>query len=544
MIKTLCFYLLFLSILLSCDRIWDRYEPVLQEKPDSALRELLSINPEHLLSPKEKADYHLLLCMALDKSYIDLSTDSLIMPAVKYYANRQPVKKRMMAYYYLGRLQSNGHRLAEASFSFEKAEKYALLENDAHYLGLIYRNLGYLYEYAFDYQQVVANFEKSLYYFILADEKIYLDNARLELAIAYNNNTQPDNSERLFQYLMQQDTMDSSLRDRVHLSYARKLSGMGNEYAKEAYSFFNKADRNKFSSSDFGAMAVSAFLSGDTLASRHYLSIADSLSTTDTEKAAIDFFRFRLAYNNGKNRQAISYLQNAVHCQDSLLHIMLNQSVSAARSAFFKNEAEKQWQRNQIQRGILFTVIAIGILAILLLAIRHKNRIQNDMALIGETRQKLEITYRERDLLANSIISHQINELHLITEEYYKSDSPTRKEKYFRAFEKTLDEFRRHDSDLVNLEQSVNQFKGNAMQLLREEFPGETRHFYRMCTFYFAGFPYDLIHLLTKSTVPTLKAGKSHIKKQILSSDAPHKELFLALLDSAEKKPAGRPKKA
>ena len=163
---------------------------------------------------------------------------------------------------------------------------------------------------------------------------------------------------------------------------------------------------------------------------------------------------------------------------------------------------------------------------------------------MSDIRQKLEMEREERNLLANSIIIQQVNALHLLTEEYYKSESRSRREKYFKAFDKTLDEFRRHDSELKDLEQSVNQLKGNALYLLREEFPNETRHFYRMCTFYFAGFPYNLIHLLTKSSVSTLKAGKSHIRKRFMDSEAPHKDLFLTLLDSAERRPPGRPRQS
>ncbi len=536
-------YLLLLTIFCSCNSLWNRYESVLKDYPDSALALLTKIDPIELLSSREKADYSLLLSMALDKCYIDIASDSLITPAVSYYAKHKPLKKRMLAYYYLGRVQSNAHSIADASFSFEKAEGIAHRILDYHYLGLINQQLGDLYAYTYDREHLVFYYKQALAWFEKDGNPLYSDNARIELAIAYNNNNQPEDSEALFQKLLKKDSLDSYLRGRVFLSYARKLSEQGEAHAHDAMSFFKKGDINTFSATDFGAMAMSAALSGDTVASRHYFSIADSIAFTKAEIVALDFFHYKVHHYLGNDSQAIRFLEHSVSAQDSILRTLLNQSVSAARSAYFKNEAEKQRQQNQVQRGILFAVTAIGLLVILLLAIRHRNRIRDDMVLIGETRQKLEASYRERDLLANSIIRHQVNELHLLTEEYYNSDGITRREKFFRTFEEKLDEFRRHDSDLVNLEQSINQFKGNAMQLLREEFPGETRHFYRMCTFYFAGFPYDLIHLLTKSTVPTLKAGKSHIKKQILSSDAPHKELFLSLLDSAEKKPAGRPKK-
>ncbi len=538
------FILFFYCFFSSCSfSIWDRYESLIQENPDSALTSLLSIDPERIHSSREKADYYLLLSMNLDKCYIDIASDSLITPAVSFYAKHRPLRKRMLAYYYLGRVQSNAHELIEASLSFETAEQYALQIQDNHYLGLIYQNLGDLYNYTFDQEHMVEYSKKALSAFQDSGEKLYIDNARLELALAYNSNNQVEMSEELFQDIISDDSIDQSIKKWAYRSYARLLANKDSDFAQQALSYFKKGDFSSYFATDYGAMATSTFFTGDTVLSRRYFSIADSLSKTDTEKAALDFFRYRISHFEGNDFLAVHYLEKSVTVQDSILRVLLNQSVSAARSAYYKNEAEKQLQRNRIQAGILVFVIACGILIILWLVLRHRNRIRNDMALIGEARQKLEESYHERNLLANSIINHQINELHLLTEEYYKSDSPARREKYFRAFEKRLDEFRRHDADLKGLEQSVNQLKGNAMKLLREEYPNETRHFYRMCTLFFAGLPYDMIHLLTKSSIPTLKAGKSHIRKQILSSNTPHQELFLSLLDSAEKKPAGRPKK-
>lgn len=535
--------LLLLTIFNSCNNIWNKYEPILRDYPDSTLALLTKIAPNIFLSSREKADYSLLLSMALDKCYIDIVSDSLITPAVSYYAKHKPLRKRMLAYYYLGRVQSNANAITEASFSFEKAEGIAYRIQDYHYLGLINQQLGDLYAFTYDREHLVFYYKRALEWFEKDNNPLYIDNARIELAIAYNNNNQPEDSEALFQELLKHDSLNSYLRGRVFLSYARKLSEQGQAHAHEALLFFKKGDINTYGATDFGAMAMSAALSGDTIACRHFFSIADSMAVTETDRVALDFFRYKVHHHLGNDSQAIRFLERSVTVQDSILRVLLNQSVSAARSAYYKNEAEKQLQRNRIQTGILVFVIACGILIILWLVLRHRNRIRNDMALIGEARQKLEESYHERNLLANSIINHQINELHLLTEEYYKSDSPARREKYFRAFEKRLDEFRSHDADLKGLEQSVNQLKGNAMKLLREEYPNETRHFYRMCTLFFAGLPYDMIHLLTKSSIPTLKAGKSHIRKQILSSNTPHQELFLSLLDSAEKKPAGRPKK-
>ncbi len=531
-----------LVALCSCNRLWKHYEPLVREQPDSALALLRSMNPDRMLSRRERADYFLLLSMAMDKCYIDLTSDSLIKPAVVYFEHRLPKKKRMLAYYYWGRVQSNAHHLAEASLSFDKAGDLALQLGDYLYLGLANQQLGDLYAASYDREHLVSFYERALSAFEQSGKQNYIDNARLELATAYNNNGQREESEALFQSLLQQDSLDIDLRKELYLSYARRLGGMDNNHGEEAYAYFQKADLETFDVSDLGAMAVMAYFAGDVTTSARLMARADSLATTGRDKASVSFDRFRIAHRQGNDTEAIDYLQDAVTIQDSILQQALNQSVSHARSRFFREEAEKQQRRNQTQALFFVLLATFGISTFLIFVHNHRRRIQEDMASLEDIRLQIEAEKEGRAQLANAILAHQMNELNLISEEYFKSDGRARRETYFRAFEKKLDAFRENNADLQELEQSVNMLKDNAIGLLREEIPGQSRHFYKMCTMFFAGFPYDLIHLLTNSSIPTLKATKSHYKKQIQASDAPHRELFLSLLDSAAKKPAGRHK--
>ena len=53
-------------------------ESYIEEDPKRALEEIRNITPDNLLSPRTKAKHALLHSMALDKNYIDLTTDSII----------------------------------------------------------------------------------------------------------------------------------------------------------------------------------------------------------------------------------------------------------------------------------------------------------------------------------------------------------------------------------------------------------------------------------------------------------------------------------
>ena len=106
-------YILFAAVLLlSCGareikdarKILDNVESFIQERPDSALSVLEGIDKSNLNNKELKARHGLLLSMALDKNFIDLTSDSLIAPVVKYYEGTKDYDHLFKAYYYLGRI--------------------------------------------------------------------------------------------------------------------------------------------------------------------------------------------------------------------------------------------------------------------------------------------------------------------------------------------------------------------------------------------------------------------------------------------------------
>ena len=92
-------------------------ETCMNEYPDSALTILKSIVQTDLQSEEHRARYALLYSQALDKNYIDLTSDSLINIAVDYYKNRDDVKAKFLSYYY------NVYNLTQATLAYMEAEQ-------------------------------------------------------------------------------------------------------------------------------------------------------------------------------------------------------------------------------------------------------------------------------------------------------------------------------------------------------------------------------------------------------------------------------------
>ena len=75
-------------------------ESIIEDDPGKALEMLRAIAPEELGSGRNRARHALLHSMALDKNYIDLTTDSIIAPAVAYFRRHGSADERMKTQYY------------------------------------------------------------------------------------------------------------------------------------------------------------------------------------------------------------------------------------------------------------------------------------------------------------------------------------------------------------------------------------------------------------------------------------------------------------
>lgn len=161
------FSLLSLTVLAGCRadrhaaRIFDRAETLMSEAPDSALLLLRDIAPATLDSKSLRARHALLYSQALDKNGIDLKEDTIIAPAVAYYAHHGSRRDKAYTNYYLGRIRHNAGRVGEAALLMLEAEKYARPTGETNLLGLIYNCRGNLYYSQYSLDEALEMYTKA-----------------------------------------------------------------------------------------------------------------------------------------------------------------------------------------------------------------------------------------------------------------------------------------------------------------------------------------------------------------------------------------------
>ena len=162
-----------LSIAVSCTdrgiiRALDDIESCLSEHPDSALSVLDSLSTADIQGREANAKFALLYSMALDKSYIDATDDSLINIAVDWYRKHGTADERLKSYYYQGRVYQNAGDNEAAMESFVRAEASESEDNMSN--GLLYKAMSGIYIQIFDFAKAELYNDRAKECYLLAGD--------------------------------------------------------------------------------------------------------------------------------------------------------------------------------------------------------------------------------------------------------------------------------------------------------------------------------------------------------------------------------------
>ena len=125
--KRLLFILTLAISFVACNRHSEHWatitemETIIEERPDSVLNVLQSIDTDELIGNEERAKHALLLSMAMDKNYIDRTDFEVLQPAIDYYEDNGSATDKLRMYYYQGRIYQNAGNDAASMEAFVKA---------------------------------------------------------------------------------------------------------------------------------------------------------------------------------------------------------------------------------------------------------------------------------------------------------------------------------------------------------------------------------------------------------------------------------------
>ena len=138
-----------------------RAEALMDAHPDSAWTVLNTLSPDEMGQNRTRALYALLYTQAQDKTYRDETNDSLISIAVDYYRHTDDARRKFLSYYYKGRVHFNAKDYQNATLCYMEAEQLADEVGDDYLVGLLYAELGRIYDIYYDYPKSLEAHQKA-----------------------------------------------------------------------------------------------------------------------------------------------------------------------------------------------------------------------------------------------------------------------------------------------------------------------------------------------------------------------------------------------
>ncbi|MDE6206940.1 MAG: hypothetical protein K2M55_03940 [Muribaculaceae bacterium] len=351
----------------------------MESHPDSSLSLLYNIDTMKLSTELEKARYALLMSMALDKNYIDMTSFKVLQPAIDYYLNNGSSTEKLRTLYYQGRIYQNKNDREEALSTLAKCIGFAARSTDSLTVARAYVAQGYLFKDFYDFQSYMNNFLKAAHIYNDLSKKTLERDCILKAlngAILLKNKVMCDSLMNICNTFNITDDIELQNLDGYRLSY---VAVFGSKNKLDEY-IENRRYNTRF---DVNGMLNLALAYNKVDKFDDARKILDSLqnNTYDTLKfmaISVDTYE-----GLGKFKEALHSYKYLSHKLDSINSFIFEQK---AKSLNEKHSLELKAQKEANAKSKILwcsslAVIVLLFLVIVLLLINHNHKVKKDLVL-------------------------------------------------------------------------------------------------------------------------------------------------------------------
>jgi len=400
--------------------LMDSAELVMNESPEQAYGLMSDIDPHSISGRAIQARYALLYTEAQYKNYINETSDSLIMIAVRYYSNHNNTFYRFLSYYYLGCIYSNSKQYVDAILALTQAERLANEIPDGYYTGLLYSQIGNVFFDSFDYQRAKDYYNKAKYNYDSANKELHKIHAIVDIGRCDLELQEYDSAIAVFKEIkVWADANDDdylSLLSWQNLSICLLMDTDKVYTTNDIQSLLlqiNDTDNND--PYTLRLLARYFLKTKDYVQSQSYVQSVLSQAHTVSDTIDVLFLKSQIYKELGNQDSAFYYYQQSIACQNSTLKQLLRQPVLGVQKDYYQTiseveslKADKQKTELIIIFLLLLIVITASALGYTIIKRRNDKRNRDYLLVIDELSAKDSMNVVEIENL-NSMISKLSN---------------------------------------------------------------------------------------------------------------------------------------
>lgn len=549
------YYLIIFTLafsLVSCtwqgnEKVFTASEQLMAEHPDSALNLLLDVKPE---SRRQCAKHALLLSMALDKNYIDVTDDSLTLLAYNYYQRHGNTHDKMLSAYYLGVVRQNSGDYLQAALLFDQALTLAKELEDNHNAGLCCRHLSSIH--AFNYNHVLAleYSKQAADFFDACGETLSADYARMSVAEQFSRNKEWERAMSITDDILSKSSNLSLLRRALWLK--TDLLIIWKEDYNTAMKYLGQIPIRPSKADSLAFYEYKGYLLGalgNEAESNRYFLMAESLVDNNIDSLTVLNQKSGVYRIRGDYKKAYDALREATNIQYTEIQKLLGQSVTHAMENHYRESYNTQKERTR-QNTIIYSILGVLLLLIILgliLFVRklHLDRLQ-DMADIESLNNDLQVLKERNEHFrkaSNAVIMDKVQFLHQLSDSYFswtddavkkreKEKGVQTKDEIISRFRQQLGEMRSDRSFVKSLEDAVNASNDNLINHLRTEYKDKLKELdFNILTMMYSGLSIKSIAFYFRMTEPSIRTRKTRYKHLFEESGSPLSGKYIGMMD-------------
>lgn len=517
----------------------DRAEAVILEHPDSALTILRGTSASG--SRQQNARRALLYSMALDKNYIDITSDSLVTVARDYYHNHGTARERFLSEFYYACYLRNCNDLPGALRLYSDCVELGIEAGDHYHLGVLYSQIANIYEEQFDYDNAI------LY------DQLALEQYRLSNAVSAQGMICSGLGENLFAlnrldeaaaYYHKALAIFEELRDTANID--NTLCGLACNHLYNGHIDSAEMAIDRISA-EYGfheyITLADIYRRRDRLdKAREYLAKAKEYVYNPRSYANVLHYESRIEMQEGNYQEAAEHRIRCAQICDSLISVSLRHPAASVHRDHFQELYRRASDNADLlrQRFWLTTtliVVIAGIVIYYIIYIMRKRRRSSQLRYLQSLRESNAISNRMSQQInmqtrqaqhMRKLICDSFAPIDRIATTYYeRKDSKTAQAGIYRDVERLLDSYVRDPKVKEHLEYTVDIGRGGIMKSLREELPQLSEKEFDLLLYIYAGFSTSAIALFTDDKPNNVYLRKSRLKNKIAKSAAPSRKTFI-----------------
>lgn len=529
-------------------------EKIVAEAPDSVLRLLRELPTDALRSRELRARYALLQAEAAERAGTPNNNDSILRIAWEYYRKHpHEIRGICKTLYYRGQSRlRQGDKPGALRLFLEVEEKLRPID-EPYYLGLLYLRIGGVYRAELNFVRAYRYYRDARDLFIRSDAARQTTEAQLGMTVSALRMRDLGRALRDCSMALERadELRDDTLVRRSLALFATIYTVAESErIPDDLLRRIETSIRSDTTAAGYCTRAQTFLLRNRPDSARRCLQRAETLDPDNDVLPMIEYTAYRVETRAGRYRDAARMIDRFIFLNDSLTRTALQASAGMIERDYFRERAAfadfRMQNRRLGERLVAAVVLLLLLIAGLILRQRirlHKERNERYLLLVREAEAEYRnlarsLQQRDRDeARMKGLIASRFDIVDRLGKTLYERENTVSGQAVMtREVKRIIEGFAENGDMLQELEHIVDMAHDGVMRKLRRNFPKMKESDVRLLCYIFGGFSPQVISLFMEENVANVYARKSRLKSRIKASEAPDRELFLALLGAVSER--------